>query len=136
MHAQNQNHVGEQSQLTLSIAFDQILPRTDICMTFYNMKTTCRLTFYNFPTFFDITPGLPGEHPLLDVLEEGGVELVERVDVGEQEGDRLLGHVLLFGHLVPEPLGVKQYKLYKRNDLLRKAKLFMTEMNIIYIIYT
>jgi len=50
---------------------------------------------------------LPGKHALLYILEEGGVELVERVDVREEEGDCLLRHVLLFGNLVPEPLGSK-----------------------------
>ena len=37
-------------------------------------------------------------------LEEGGVELIEGVDVGEEEGEGLLGHRVLFGNLVPEPL--------------------------------
>ena len=46
----------------------------------------------------------PGSHPVLDILEEGGVNLVEWVDVAEEQVDRLLGHVLLFAHLVPEPL--------------------------------
>ena len=37
-------------------------------------------------------------------LEEGGVELIEWVDVGEEEGEGLLGHWVFFGNLVPEPL--------------------------------
>ena len=39
-----------------------------------------------------------------DDLEEGGVELIEGIDVGEEEGEGLFGHRVLFGNLVPEPL--------------------------------
>ena len=46
-------------------------------------------------------------------LEEGGVELIEGVDVGEEEGEGLLGHRVLFGNLVPEPLRLEvRYRGY------------------------
>ena len=39
-----------------------------------------------------------------DHLEESSVKFIERVDVGEEEGECLLWHRVLFGDLVPEPL--------------------------------
>ena len=50
-----------------------------------------------------------------DDLEESGVQLVEGVDVGEEEGEGLLRHRVLFRNLVPEPL---IYRLLKVGFIL------------------
>ena len=47
---------------------------------------------------------LPCRHSLLDVSEEAAVELVDRVQVGEEQAQEVFGQLLLFADLVTEPL--------------------------------
>lgn len=48
---------------------------------------------------------LPESQPLVQLLEEASVELIDGVDVGEEEGHQGLGHGVLFDHSAAEPLG-------------------------------
>lgn len=47
----------------------------------------------------------PESQPLVDLLEEATVELVDGVDVGEEESHEALRHGVLFDHSTAEPLG-------------------------------
>lgn len=47
---------------------------------------------------------LPESQPLVQLLEEAPVELVDGVDVGEEEGHQGFGHGVFFDHGAAEPL--------------------------------
>jgi hypothetical protein len=47
---------------------------------------------------------LPGSHSLFDVPEEAAVKLVDGVEMEEEETQQIFRQILLFAHLVTEPL--------------------------------
>lgn len=47
---------------------------------------------------------LPESQPLVQLLQEASVELVNGVDVGEEEGHQALRHGVFFDHSTTEPL--------------------------------
>lgn len=50
------------------------------------------------------TKKLPESQPLVQLLQEASVELVDGVDVGEEEGHQAFGHGVFFNHSATEPL--------------------------------
>lgn len=47
---------------------------------------------------------LPESQPLIQLLQEASVELVDGVDVGEEEGHQAFRHGVFFDHSTAEPL--------------------------------
>lgn len=47
---------------------------------------------------------LPQSQPLVQLLQEASVELIDRVDVGKEEGHQTLRHGIFFDHSTSEPL--------------------------------
>lgn len=84
------------------------------------------LTFHNFiPSAETVEQHLPESQPLVQLLQEAPVELVDGVDVGEQEGHEAFGHGVVLDHRTAEPLredktavNKRQIKsLHQRNNL-------------------
>lgn len=73
------------------------------------MKTNRFVPFSSAGSFMDhrkrnAGETLPESQPLVKLLQEASVELVNGVDVGEEEGHQTLGHGVFFDHSTTEPL--------------------------------
>ena len=47
---------------------------------------------------------IPSSHPLFDVLQKSAVKFVDGIDVGEQQSQEFVWHVLFFADFISEPL--------------------------------
>lgn len=63
---------------------------------------------------------IPSSHPLFDVLQKSAVKFVDGIDVGEEQSQEFVWHVLFFADFISEPLKDKMRQDF--NSIRRTAQ--------------